>query len=124
MVRGRGVSHTDTVTTDVLIRIGAFLRPPRLQNTQAMHELGCSPTGFVGLSYAGDSHIHLCVGRLLLLQLLLFVMICRMAKYLLWSMGSDSIVFFVFIQTRRIFNVCTPWQHCRIYGLDLPIHPR
>ena len=32
-----------------------------------------------------------------------------------------SSVSFLFIQTPFIFNVCTPWQHCRICGLDLPI---
>ena len=43
-----------------------------------------------------------------------------------WNLVPSSVVFFLFIQTREIFNVCTrnPWQYCRIHGLDLPTHPR
>ena len=53
--------------------------------------------------------------------LLLFVIVCRMAKNCYWFVESDSIQCFLsFIQTRFIFNVFAPWQHCRIYGLDLP----
>ena len=33
---------------------------------------------------------------------------------------SDSIQCCLSLQTRLIFNVCTPWQYRRIYGLDLP----
>ena len=43
---------------------------------------------------------------------------------LLWFIKSDSSVFFLFIQTRLGF-LYTPWQYCRICGLDLliVIHP-
>ena len=62
-----------------------------------------------------------------LLQLLLFVIVCWKAKTVagsLYLIPSTSF-FFLFIQTLLIFNVCNPWQYCRIYGLDLPIlHPR
>ena len=54
--------------------------------------------------------------------LLLFVIVCRMTKLLLWFFVSDSSVFFNFvIQTRCPFNVRTPWQYCLICSLDLPI---
>ena len=65
---------------------------------------------------------------LLLQQLLLFDVVCRMAKIVAGSLNLiPSSVFFPLIQTRFIFHVCTstPWQYCRIYGLYLPIlHPR
>ena len=39
-----------------------------------------------------------------------------------WLIESDLSVFFLFIQSRFIFQ-CTPWQYCcRIYGLDLPTY--
>ena len=64
----------------------------------------------------------LCVSILLLLlqQLLLFVIVCRMAKIVGDSLNLiPSSVFFLFIQVRFIFNVCTRWQYCcRICGLD------
>ena len=42
-----------------------------------------------------------------------------------WSIESDSSVFFLFIQTRFIFNAVLGSTCCRIYGLDLPVvHPR
>ena len=48
----------------------------------------------------------LCIAILLFLQLLLFVMVCRMTIFLLWFIASDRIVFFpYFIQTGSIFNV-------------------
>ena len=40
---------------------------------------------------------------------------------LLLVIESIPSVFFLFIQTQFTFNVRTPWQYCRIYGLDLPI---
>ena len=56
----------------------------------------------------------------LLLPLLLFVIVCRMAKIAAGSMNLiPSSVVFLFIQTRSIFNVRTPWQYCRVHGLDL-----
>ena len=58
---------------------------------------------------------------LLLQQLLLFVIVCRMAKHVGSLNLTLSSVFFLFIQRRFIFKVCTPWQYCRISGLDLPI---
>ena len=66
----------------------------------------------------------LCVAilRLLLQQLLLFVIVCRMAKIVA---GSLNCFLSLYSQTYIIFNACTPWQCCRIYGLDLRIlHPR
>ena len=66
----------------------------------------------------------LCVVILLLLlhQLLLFVIVCRMAKIVA---GSLNCFLSLYSQTYIIFNACTPWQCCRIYGLDLRIlHPR
>ena len=68
----------------------------------------------------------LCVAilRLLLQQLLLFVIVCRMAKIVAGPLIQNLIassVFFLFIQRRFIFNVCTPWHHwCGIYGLGMP----
>ena len=63
---------------------------------------------------------------LLLQQLLLFVIVCRMAKIVDGSLNLIPYsVFFLFIQTRFFLDICTLWQGCRIYGLDLPIlHPR
>ena len=52
----------------------------------------------------------LCVAilRLLLQQLLLFVIVCRMAKIVAGLLNLiPSSVFFLFIQIRFIFNVCT-----------------
>ena len=48
------------------------------------------------------------------------------AKNCCWLIESDSSQWFLCLQTRFIFNVCTPWQCCRIYGLDfcLYIYPR
>ena len=42
-------------------------------------------------------------------------------KLLLWLIASDSTVFFLLIQTQFTFDVRTPWLHCRICSLDLPI---
>ena len=41
----------------------------------------------------------------------------------LWSMEHDHGGFFLLIQT-WLFFTCTPWQYCRIYGLDWRIVPR
>ena len=59
----------------------------------------------------------LCVAilRLLLQQLLLFVIVCRMAKIVAGLLNLiPSSVFFLFIQIRFIFNVCT-------YPLAVPV---
>ena len=70
----------------------------------------------------------LCVAILLLLlhQLLLFVIVCRMAKIVSGSLNLiPSIVSFLLILKHELHLICTPWQCCRSHGLDLPIlHPR
>ena len=66
------------------------------------------------------SAASLWVATLLLLPLL-FVIVYRMAKFVVWFIASDSSVFFLSIQTQCTFNARTPSQYCRICSLDLPI---
>ena len=49
------------------------------------------------------SAVALCVAIPLLLQLLLFVKVCRMVNLLLCFIESDSSVFFLFTQTQCFF---------------------
>jgi len=53
-----------------------------------------------------------------------FVIVCRMAKIVAGSSNLIPFSAFFLFQHDLLFNRCTSWQYCRIYGLDLPIlHP-
>ena len=51
--------------------------------------------------------------------LLLFVIVCRVTKFISVVVASDSI--FSFSYSKTMYFQCTPWQYCRMYSLDLPI---
>ena len=80
-----------------------------------LYDVLCTWHVVVQSAAAGAAALCVAVLLLLLQQLLLFVIVCRMAKIVAGVLNLiPSNVFFLFIQTRFIFNVCTPWQYCRI----------
>ena len=58
-----------------------------------------------GMYFCIRSAVAATAAIMLLLQLLPFVMVCRVANLFLWFTSSDFSVFFLFIQTRVIFYV-------------------
>ena len=64
-------------------------------------------------AFAAAAALCVALSILLLLELLLlFAMVCRMAKLLMWFVESDSSVFFHFIQTRLM---CAEPRRAYIY---------
>ena len=63
--------------------------------------------------------VTLLMAILCMLQLLVFVKVCRMAKFVAGSLHLIPVLFFsVYLNT--IYFKRARWQYCRIYGLDFP----
>ena len=135
-VRNRLVKHKHVKVQGPIIGVLSFFLVCRLFHLFYWGRVVSQPSSIYDLIYYTVRRIYLpciCAYRvllplplffvailLLLLQLLLFVVVCRMALFVAGSLNLIPVFYFC---SKTNYFEHSPWRYCRIYGLDLPIHP-